>query len=67
LSIDSRLAKHGVLSTDQLIRAANTNNSIHPLVETALMGPELELPNGYYFVDEGGNERTKIRRKWWDN
>jgi hypothetical protein len=51
LTIDSPLAKDGALSADQLIKAVDTNNPIHPLVETALMGPELELPNGYYFVE----------------
>lgn len=61
------LTKDGVLSAEQLIKAADENDPIHALVETALKGPELELPEGYYFVDKGGHERTEIRRKWWDN
>ncbi len=61
------LTKDGVLSEEQLIRAANKKDPIHTLVDTALKGPELELPPGYYFVDTGGHERREIRRKWWDS
>jgi hypothetical protein len=31
-----------------------------------LCGPEVHLPDGYSFRDKEGNERVKIRSRWWD-
>lgn len=54
------------MSEDQLIKAADKRHALFELVETALKGPELQLPDGFFFVDKGGNERREVRRKWWD-
>jgi len=60
------LTRNGVMSEDQLIKAADKRHSLFELVETALKGPELQLPDGFFFVDKGGHERREVRRKWWD-
>ncbi len=60
------LTRHGVMSEDQLIKAADRGHALFELVETALKGPELQLPDGFFFVDKGGHERREVRRKWWD-
>lgn len=60
------LTRHGVMSEDQLIKAADRGHTLFELVETALKGPELQLPDGFFFVDKGGHERKEVRRKWWD-
>lgn len=60
------LTKDGALSREQLIRASDEDDPIFDLVETALKGPELELEEGYFFIDKGGHQRRHIRRKWWD-
>ncbi|MEW9921828.1 metallophosphoesterase [Marimonas sp. MJW-29] len=57
----------GVLSEGQLVRAAAKEDVLFELVETALKGPELQLPDGYFFVDKGDHHRTEVRRKWWDS
>lgn len=62
-----QLTKDGVLTKKQLIRSANNGNPLFELVEIALKGPELELPNGFFFMDKGGHKRTSTRRKWWDS
>jgi hypothetical protein len=60
-----KLTKEGTLSKEQFIKAADVNDPLFNLVELALKGPELELPNGLFFIDKGGHSRTNIRRKWW--
>lgn len=60
------LTRNGVMSEDQLIKAADKRHALFELVETALKGPELQLPDGFFFVDKGGHERREVRRKWWD-
>ena len=60
------LTRNGVMSEDQLIKAADKRHTLFELVETALKGPELQLPDGFFFVDKGGHERREVRRKWWD-
>ena len=60
------LTTNGVLSEEQLIACANEQHSLHELVEVALKGPELRLPDGYTIIDKGGHERKEVRRKWWD-
>ncbi len=60
------LTRNGVMSEDQLIKAADKRHALFELVENALKGPELQLPDGFFFVDKGGDERREVRRKWWD-
>ncbi|MGG7643915.1 metallophosphoesterase [Rhodovulum sp. YNF3179] len=65
----SRLAKvtiNGRLSDDQFIEAGKIGEALHGLVETTTKGPESELPEGYSFVDEGGNLRREVRLQWWN-
>jgi hypothetical protein len=35
-------------------------------VETITSGPEVKLPVGYSFTDNGGNKREHIRLSWWN-
>ena len=56
----------GRLSHDQIIRAADHTDPLFDLVETALKGPEVALPDGYAFFDKGGDKRENMRCKWWD-
>ncbi|SFR36990.1 Calcineurin-like phosphoesterase [Yoonia tamlensis] len=62
-----RISKDGVLTKEQFIRAANPDDPLFDIVETALKGPEIALPDGVSFVDKGGHKRTNIRIKWWDS
>ena len=61
-----------VLSDKQSIKEqdwVNANTQGHALydaIEYCLKGPELNLPNGAWFLDPGNNKRDKIRLKWWD-
>ncbi|WP_439156000.1 hypothetical protein [Yoonia sp.] len=57
----------GTLTNEQLCTAADQNDPLFDLVETAVKGPGLELRDGLSFLDKAGHERTSIRRKWWNS
>jgi len=59
-------AKTGVLSQDQLVRAAHKNDELYGPVEAATKGPEAPLPHPYSFKDKGNKVRKHVRLKWWN-
>lgn len=59
------LSQNGVLTQNQLIRAANPADPLHDLVETTCKGPEATLPTGYQITDKDGTTRREVRLKWW--
>ncbi|SLN58751.1 Bis(5'-nucleosyl)-tetraphosphatase PrpE [asymmetrical] [Roseovarius gaetbuli] len=56
----------GVLSEEQLIRAACKGDAIFDLAETLAKGPEQRLPENYFFTDENKHVRHHVRLKWWN-
>lgn len=62
------LTGHGVLSDDQLIRAArrSTGDEMFALAEQITKGPECRLPQGYAFSDKDGTLRHDVRLQWWN-
>lgn len=55
----------GILSQDQLIRAAHKNDELYELAEAVSKGPEARLPHPHSFVDKGNKVRHHVRVKWW--
>ncbi len=62
------LTGNGILSEEQLIRAAGRDRTdqMFTLAEQVTKGPELELPKGYSFADKDGKVRNHVRLKWWN-
>ncbi len=58
-------APNGVLSEEQMILAADTTDPLHIFIEDLAKGPEGRLPNGCFFIDNGGHKRCHIHLKWW--
>jgi hypothetical protein len=56
----------GILSQDQLIRAAQKNDELYELAEAVAKGPEARLPHPHSFVDKGKKVRHHVRVKWWN-
>lgn len=56
----------GVLSGDQLIRAARKGDTFYDLAEAVAKGPEALLPHPHCFEDKGGKVRHHVRVKWWN-
>lgn len=59
--------KGGVLTGDQLIKAADVHDDLFALVETTTKGPETLLPEGYSITDKDGTVRHEVRVKWWNS
>lgn len=60
---DGGLAIH--LDREALHAAADASSEIGRAVETALKGPEVELPAGASFTDKSGHRRSALRLAWW--
>ncbi|SDX71128.1 hypothetical protein [Roseicitreum antarcticum] len=62
------LTGNGVLTEEQLIRAADRNEAdeIFILAEQITKGPEQRLPEGWSFTDKDGTERDQVRLQWWN-
>lgn len=60
------LTANGVLSEDQLIRAADPADALFPLAEEVTKGPEHRLPDGFAFRDKDGTRRDHVRLQWWN-
>ena len=56
----------GVLSEEQLIRAADRKDELFHLVEVVAKGPEQALPEGHTVTDADGTPRDRIRVQWWN-
>lgn len=60
------LTADGVLSEDQLIRAADPADEVFRLAEEITKGPEHRLPDGFSFRDKDGTRRDHVRLQWWN-
>lgn len=56
----------GVLSKEQLVKAADPDEPLYDLVQAITKGPEISLPSGHSIVDKDGNSRDEIRVKSWN-
>jgi hypothetical protein len=56
----------GILSEEQVIRAADPTDQIFGLVEEITKGPEYRLPDGFSFSDKEGTRRDHVRLQWWN-
>lgn len=59
------LTMEGVLTEEQIIRAADKKDTFRDLIEITTKGPEHRLPDGFHFTDKGEAKRRNIRIKWW--
>ena len=54
------------LTEDGVVAALERDNSAFAACETALKGPEIELPPGVSYRDAHGITRRRARSHWWD-
>lgn len=54
------------LGDDAFLHAsADRASAEYQAIETVLKGPEMALPEGYYFLDKEGIQRKEVRVRWW--
>lgn len=63
---ESVLDSNFAIKPEDWVSANTQGHPLYDAIEYCLKGPELDLPAGTSFLDGGGNERNKIRVKWWN-
>jgi hypothetical protein len=54
--------------TDELIyQSVKKGSKLNLAVEETLKGKEIKMPNGLFFNDHQGTQRTEFRIKWWED
>ena len=54
--------------TDALIyQSVEQGTPLNKAIDQTLKGKEMQLPEGLFFTDKDGTERSEIRIKWWEN
>lgn len=54
------------IKTEHWYDAFDEDHELHSALETLLKGPEIDLPDGLYYKDKTGTERTCARLAWWN-
>ena len=49
-----------------MVEGSRRGSAEYEAVETILKGPEIELPEGFEFLDGEGHQRRRARLRWWD-
>jgi hypothetical protein len=60
------LGPSNTLTDEMILHGNREGHPVYKAIEVVCKGPELELPNGLSFTDEGGRSRRSIRVKWWE-
>jgi len=54
--------------TDELIyQSVIVGSALNEAIDETLKGKEMTMPEGLFFNDKDGTQRTEIRIKWWEN
>lgn len=54
--------------TDELIyQSVKLGTTLNEAIDQTLKGKEMKMPEGLFFMDKDGTQRTEIRIKWWEN
>lgn len=64
--IQKALPQDGTLNAQFLCRATNPHDEVFHAIECVLKGPELPLPDGVTVTDKEGNQRRRIRIRWFE-
>jgi len=64
-AISAYLNNDRVMTRDAWQFVAREGTVLFKCIENILKGPETELPRGFSFKDQYGNNRTKVRVQWW--
>jgi hypothetical protein len=60
------LSADGSLTYALMVEASRKGSAEYQAIETVLKGPEIDLPEGYGYLDHDGHRRQRARLRWWD-
>ncbi|MFM7683713.1 MAG: metallophosphoesterase, partial [Bacteroidota bacterium] len=55
------------LTDEHIYQSVKKGTKLNLAVEETLKGKEIKMPNGLFFKDHQGTQRTEIRIKWWED
>ncbi|MBY6064515.1 metallophosphoesterase [Pseudidiomarina sediminum] len=65
LTLLNQYADNGALKEEAWCAANTKGHALYHAIEVLSKGWEVELPDGYAFLDKDKHPRTAIRTKWW--
>ncbi len=60
------LSSDGSVTYSLMVEASRKGSAEYGAIETILKGPEIELPDGFSYLDKDGHARCRARLRWWD-
>src|SRR5690554_2223859 len=63
--VDRYTDKNGILLPEAWVLASTKGHELFTAIEVVSKGWELQLPEGYYFLDKDQHPRTALRTEWW--
>jgi hypothetical protein len=55
------------LNDDLIYQSVRQGTELSEAIDQTLKGKEMKMPEGHYFTDKDGTQRTDIRIKWWED
>lgn len=55
------------LTDDLIFESVEKGSKLNKAIDETLKGKEMKMPEGLFFTDKDGTERTEFRIKWWEN
>lgn len=60
------LSKDGSVTYALMVEGSRRGSAEYSAIETVLKGPEVDLPEGWVYLDKDKHPRQKARLRWWD-
>jgi hypothetical protein len=60
------LSADGSVTHALMVEGSRRGSAEYEAIEIILKGPEIELPDGYTYLDKDGHPRHRARLRWWD-
>jgi Calcineurin-like phosphoesterase len=57
----------GILTDHLIYESTIKGTALHEAIEITLKGKEMKMPDGLFFTDKDGTQRSEIRIKWWED
>ncbi|MFM9008193.1 MAG: phosphoesterase, partial [Bacteroidota bacterium] len=59
--------KNDRLDDELIYQSVEKGTKLYEALDQTLKGKEMGLPDGLFFHDKDGNQRTELRIKWWED
>jgi hypothetical protein len=64
--LEPLLSVGGSVTDELMVEGSRRGSAAYEAIETVLKGPEIQLPEGFCYLDNRGHCRCRARLRWWD-